>query len=66
MRGAEDNKSLMAFIAIAIIGFLVISSPGWKQILGIEGMEQQVLVAIILVFIVGGIFWVVKSSSGGK
>ena len=50
MRGDEDNKWVMAFIALAVVTFLLVTSPGWTMVLGIEGNEVATLTSIILIF----------------
>ncbi len=61
--GESDSKWIMVFIALAIVGFLIVTSPGWNQVLGIAGQESMALTIIILVLVVGGLYWVVSSSA---
>ena len=56
------QKWAIAFITLAVIGFLLVTSPGWADILGIAGMETQALTIVILVLVTGGIYWVVAGS----
>lgn len=64
MAEEDKHKWVMVFVALAIVGFLLITSPGWAEVLGIKGAETQALTIVILVLVAGGIYWVV--SSGGK
>ena len=57
-----DTKTLFAFIALALVGFLLVTSPGWNKVLGIEGQEMSALAIVILVFVVGGMYWIVSGA----
>jgi hypothetical protein len=61
---ADNSKWLFVFIAIALVGFLLVTSPGWNQILGIEGQEIAALGVIILVIVVAGMYWVINAGKG--
>jgi hypothetical protein len=61
-----DAKWLFVFIALALVGFLLVTSPGWNRVLGIEGQEISALAVIIMVAVVGGMYWIVNASSEKK
>ena len=52
------EKWAIAFITLAIIGFLLVTSPGWADILGIAGMETQALTVVILVLVTSYLYLV--------
>lgn len=59
-------KWSVLIIALAIVGFLVITSPGWSQVLGIQGNEQATLTAFVVMLTIGAIGWVIASGGAGK
>lgn len=61
-----ESKWVVGIIALALVGFLLVTSPGWNKILGIEGQEISALAVIILVVVVGGMYWIIGAGGGEK
>lgn len=62
-----DNKLLFGVIAVALVGFLLVTSPGWNVVLGIEGTNSaSFLGVIVLVLVIGGMYWVVTAAGEEK
>jgi uncharacterized protein involved in response to NO len=62
-----DNKLLFGIIALALVGFLLVTSPGWNKVLGLEGTDSASFLGIVvLILVIGGMYWVVTSAGGGE
>jgi len=67
MADAKDSKWFLIFIAIALVGFLVVTSPGWNKVLGLEGTDVvSAIGVIVIVLVIGGMYWVVSAGGGEK
>jgi hypothetical protein len=65
MAEAKDAKWIFVFIAIALVGFLLVTSPGWNKVLGLEGTDMvSAIGVVVIVLVIGGMYWVV--SAGGE
>ncbi len=62
-----DNKLLMGIVALAVVGFLLVTSPGWNTVLGINTPDiTSALAIIVMLVVIGGMYWVVTSASEKK
>lgn len=53
---AEMNKTFLAILIVAAVMVLVVTTPGWNQILGISGNEGVVAGAIIFALVLYALF----------
>ncbi len=57
---AQMNKGFLAILIIAAVIVLVVTTPGWNQILGVAGNEGIVAGAIIFALVIYAIYAVLE------
>ncbi len=64
MKGQIDKKTIILIVAVAIIGLLVVTTPGWREIFGLGGInfsDQLLLYGAIAAGIIGMIIFVMNA-----
>jgi hypothetical protein len=61
MAKGQVSKPVILVIAIAIILVLVVTTPGWKDIFGLNGSEQLLLYGALGAGIIGIIVFAMNS-----
>ncbi len=61
MMKGESGSAVKGLIAAAVIIFLVVTSPGWKDVLGLEGsIDSGAIILSLAVLVMLG--WVIQGS----
>ncbi len=60
--GKVDEKKLWFYAALAVIIFLIVTTPGWQEVLGVNIQVKEFLPVIILFTFMFALLFVVLST----
>jgi len=61
-----ENRNIWYLAGLALMLFLVVTTPGWKEVLGVNIDFGKYGPAIVLLAIMGGLLAIVLGGEGGK